>query len=126
MQKTLPISIPKGCWSLYIVVQCTQYSTACSSHLLTEQTFKCALISPKLPISTIRQLNIVCSAAAACESIWVAYCYNLDYEAAQRKLVKCGMFSYKTRRIAVGLLFLVMAYLEYPGIFQKYNCLPIL
>ena len=27
---------------------------------------------------------------SACESIWVAYCYNLDYE-AQRKLVKCGM-----------------------------------
>ena len=64
--------------------------------------------------------------SAACESIWVAYCYNLDYEAAQRKLVKCGMFSYKTRRIAVGLLFLVMAYLEYPGIFQKCNYLPIL
>ena len=29
---------------------------------------------------------------AACVSIWVAYCYNLDYEAStQRKLIKCGM-----------------------------------
>ena len=65
--------------------------------------------------------------SAACESIWVAYCYNLDYEAAQRKLVKCGMCSPTKRSredIAdVGLLFLVMACLEYPGIFQKYKYL---